>query len=516
MKIKIISDIVLQPLLNEVGLINKNYFFDSDYCDNLYLGLKNQDIAELSDYQYIFIHTDCFFKKNDTDYILNTLKEIHAFAKVVKPYVIISNSFCYPFQTGATNKTIGFHTQLFYDFKQFIEPIVSLSNTVFFDFLNSLMEVGYKEAYNFNLGHLYQMPYTKKLIKKFAYDITQLLDFYSTPEKKAIIIDCDNTLWNGIVGETSIDELCCDISAVGVIHHQLQHFLKLKKEEGFLLCLCSKNNFADVQNVFSNKKMILLWDDFVIKKINWEPKHQNILEISKDLNLGLESLIFIDDSDFEIDAIRQILPEVSSIKIDNNYSSLIDLTNNYLFKKKKITNEDFEKTNQYLIEKEREYIKENSSSFDEYIKNLEIKLDVRKNDVPDFTRLSQLTEKTNQFNTNKIIYSEKELIDLVNNQKGIVYSLKVSDRFGDYGTVGMAIINFFEGTYCMSTLILSCRVLGRGIENDFFNYINDELKNNRIVLEEIKFNRTLKNKPAELFLNSIKNDNTYREIKIDF
>src|SRR5690606_3947349 len=132
----------------------------------------------------------------------------------------------------------------------------------------------------------YQMPYTKIFAKEFAATLANQVNWLKGEEKKAIIVDCDNTLWQGIVGENGIEGIKCDNNAEGIIFYHFQQFLKAKKEEGFLLCICSKNNEADVKEAFQSRNWPLRWEDFILHKINWQDKWQNIQEIASTLNIG--------------------------------------------------------------------------------------------------------------------------------------------------------------------------------------------------------------------------------------
>jgi FkbH-like protein len=308
-------------------------------------------------------------------------------------------------------------------------------------------------------------------------------------------------LWGGIIGEDGVEGVRCDYNSDGIVYYQFQKFLKVKKDEGFLLCLCSKNNTDDVKELFDSKKMPLKWDDFIVKKINWNDKHLNISEIATELNLGIDSIIFVDDNDFELNSVSEILRGIKTLKFESDYDRFLGLINDYAFKRKFLTKEDLTKTRQYQEEFARAQEMSASSSIEEYIKNMEIKLDIRKNDFDDFVRLAQMTEKTNQFNFNKRIYSVNDLSTFVDSGKGVIYSLKVSDKHGDYGTVGLILIEF-EGEHTqVENFLMSCRVLGRRIENDFYNYVVHDLKDRKV--NRIRFVKTSKNRPAEEFYKQI-------------
>lgn len=504
MKVKILSNVVCDPLSAELKKIIPFAKLSTEYHEDLIVKLNSSTSLHFADSEYIFIHCDYYFHRVVPLMNREVLESIYSFASKSKSLIIVSNSFINGYSDGPVWGSPGKHLNVLFFENDLIRKILSLNNIVFFDYQSIIFEIGFKNAFNYNLGHLYQMPYTKKMLVLFAERLANFLLFYKTPEKKVIVVDCDNTLWGGVIGEDGIDGVKCNTNSDGILYHQFQKFLRIKKEEGFLLCICSKNNFNDVYEVFNKKEMPLRWEDFIIKKINWRDKHVNITEIANELNLGLESLVFIDDNDFELNAVMQMLNVVKSLKFDSDYSSFLTLMENNVFKRKLLTTEDLQKTKQYEDELLRKEEMSNSSSIDEYIANLNIKLDIRKNDINDFVRLSQMTEKTNQFNFNKKVYSVNELSSFVRDCKGYIYSLKVSDKHGDYGTVGLIITEFSGDDVVIENFLMSCRVLGRRIESSFFSFVIDDLSKENKRIKDVRFIKTPKNNPAEEFFKTIK------------
>jgi FkbH-like protein len=348
------------------------------------------------------------------------------------------------------------------------------------------------------------MPYTKSAINSIGRTIQNFLLKITSVDKKVIVLDCDNTLWKGVVGEDGIDGIICDFNHDGIQYLHFQEFLKTRQVMGFILCLCSKNNVDDVEEVFRNKRMPLNWDDFVVKKVNWEPKNINIESIAKELNLGLESFIFIDDSDFELNVVKDNLPEVTVFKMTNEYEEMLEITQKIEFEKKSITKEDITKTQQYQIEQKRIAQTSQSSSKKNYFDELEIQLIIEENQITELARISQLTEKTNQFNFNKKYFSEEDLRRAILTKSLKCYSLKVTDKYGDYGMVGLIFIRTDDSNILIENYILSCRVLGRGIEYKFWNLVVEKVKKDiRDKKLKICFSSTSKNIPARNFYNQI-------------
>ena len=302
-----------------------------------------------------------------------------------------------------------------------------------------------------------------------------------------------------------MDGIQCDRNAKGILYFYLQEFLVEKKKEGFILGLCSKNNEADVKAAFEELNMPLKWDDFLVKKVNWINKAENLKQAAEELSLGLSSFIFIDDNEFELQSINSLIPEVTTVKLTEVYTDFLKLTNNYVFKRKRLTKEDLGKTEQYYAEQKRNDVKASVGSFEDYVKSLEIKMDVAVNNANELPRLSQLTEKTNQFNFNKEIFTIPQLEKFIaeGNQ---VYSLKVSDKFGDYGLVGLILMEVKGTKAVMRNFLMSCRALGRLIENDFYNHVKADLAQRGAEISGVLFKETAKNAPAKTFYTALQKE----------
>ncbi len=494
-KVALLSDVTMNLVVKQ---LEKSSFVDSikySYGNIVTLLFQEEDLLKSTD--LLVIHSDCYFHH----YTLPEIKALHDaifhFSSSYDGIILMSNYLLYNTSISLKESKGKYNISL---------PSLELySNIFYFDFIQVLIEIGLENAYNFTTGHLYQMPYTKIAINELSNKIKQFIHFLSIPEKKVIVADCDNTLWGGILGEDGIENIQCDRNTHGILYLHFQQFLKQKKEEGFLLCLCSKNNFMDVEQVFIEKNMPTLWDDFIIKKINWKPKYKNIQAIAKELNLGLEAFIFIDDSNFEINSINEILPEVTSIKFENSYSNLLSLQDNICFKRKIILKSDVEKTKKYEEENKRNELKNKAYSFDNYIESLEIKNKLLVNLDSDLARLSQMTEKTNQFNFNKEIFNVHQLETFIANGN-YVFSYQSADKFGDYGIIGLILVEKDKknDSWFIRNFLMSCRALGRGIEDSFYQEVIKVLKKDEYIISDIIFKETLKNELALNFYKKIK------------
>lgn len=501
MKVLIISDITLESMSKRQLLHSKNEY-SFLFSEDLVSELRIVDVSSTVD--IVIVYFDAFFKKYHENYIDLLLETVFSLSKRITKTVFCSNLFYSGWITCALTESAGLVGDAFTRRLSLFEGLKSASNFCFFNAQQVIYDLGKSQTYNYKMGHLYQAPYTKAYLDELAQYLDSLIIKFGSPDKKVIVLDCDNTLWNGIIGEDGIEGIACDLNYEGIVYFHFQQFLLTRKDMGFILCLCSKNNEDDVREAFLSKRMPLKWDDFVVKKVNWENKDNNIKEIAEELNLGLDSFIFIDDSDFEILRVNESLPEVSVFKMTGDYSGFLNFSSELVFERKFITEEDKTKSDQYFHELRRKNLERDSTSLDEYIKSLGIKIVIDQNPINDLTRVSQLTEKTNQFNFNKVFYSVEDLKQRITTGNLKCYTLRVSDKFGDYGLVGVILIGVFEEKLVLENYILSCRILGRRIEFDFLEKVNSslfELYAKKI--SEIRFKETGKNIPAQNFYKLI-------------
>ena len=333
--------------------------------------------------------------------------------------------------------------------------------------------------------------------------------------KKAIIFDCDNTLWGGIVGEDGEDaiELSPDTSN-GVIFQEIQYIALSLTQKGIILGLCSKNNSQDVDDVISNHPNIILRDkDIAIKKVNWCDKVTNLKNISAELNIGLDSIVFVDDSPFEINLVKEQLPEVTILLVPQKlYEYPKMLRDNLgLFYDLSHTNEDSNKTEMYKVQELREREKNNSkfSTIDDYLTSLKICMTIYKNEDSLVPRIAQITQKSNQFNLTTKRYTENQIRNMMISPYYDIYSFSVKDKFGDSGVTGICIINKKNTDVKIDSFTISCRVIGRNIEYVFMDYIVNSLSKNDIVYVKSSYYRTNKNDQVKNFYDNCSFDLIY-------
>jgi len=314
---------------------------------------------------------------------------------------------------------------------------------------------------------------------------------------KVIVLDCDNTLWKGVCGEDGALGL-----KIGKEYEDLQAMLIRKYEEGMLLALCSKNNEKDVWEVFeTNSGMLLKKEHLAAWRINWCSKSENIKELAKELNLGLDSFIFIDDSPVECSEVKLKLPEVLTLQLPMESKAIpMFIRHIWAFDKVIVTKEDRARTQMYTAERERKSLQNKEITIEEFLKSLDLKMSMKFLQEEDMTRAYQMIHRTNQFNLSTKRRTEEELRSLVKCENIVSWVVEVQDRFGDYGIVGLVIAERRKDSLFLDTFLLSCRALGRGVEDAIVNGLAEYCRNEKIKYIVADYYPTPKNKPILEFM----------------
>jgi FkbH-like protein len=283
--------------------------------------------------------------------------------------------------------------------------------------------------------------------------------------------------------------------------------LELRKR-GVLLGLCSKNNAADVDAVLESHPDMLLRDtDFAIKRVNWQDKATNLRSIAEELNIGLDALVFVDDSEFELNLVRDQLPQVQVLQVPrelHRYPALLREAH-ALFFNLSTSAEDTAKTEMYRQEASRRAAAQKFANLDEYLASLDLRIGIRVGDRAQVPRIAQMTQKTNQFNLTTQRYTEADIARMLDDSASLVASFTVSDRFGDYGVTGLAIVavGATSGEATLDTLLMSCRVLGRNVERAFFDQLIALLRGRGVHTLNARWLRSAKNALVENLCESL-------------
>ena len=348
-----------------------------------------------------------------------------------------------------------------------------------------------------DFGHI---PYTPACFAALGTLIIRYVHALSRTPYKVIVLDCDNTLWTGVCGEDGADGIRLEPERLA-----LQEFMRGQKDSGMLLCLASKNSEADVAEVFARRsEMPLRWEYFTGHRINWKPKSQNILELAAELKLGLDSFIFLDDNPTECAEVRANCPGVQVLQLPTEAKHIDPfLRHCWAFDHLTVTAEDRRRTALYQEARQRTELQKSSLTFADFIRGLDLQIVVRAAQAGEISRIAQLTERTNQFNFTTLRRSEAEIRTISALPDHSLFAVHVSDRFGDYGLVGVIICRAEGNDLHLDTFLLSCRVLGRGVEHRMLARVGEVARERGCGQIRARFIPTRKNQPAYQFLEQV-------------
>jgi FkbH-like protein len=337
-----------------------------------------------------------------------------------------------------------------------------------FDFSHWISLNGSSAVFDLKMDLFARQPIAARSIYSFSAEIARLVTAIIKPQAKVLAIDLDHTLWGGVLGEDGISRLKIGNDYPGNIYRRIQQFVLSLKHRGVLLVLLSKNNLDDVEQAFDTlRDMPLKLEDFSIIKVNWKEKSQNLIEAARELNVGIDSFVFVDDQPFEREQMFFALPEVQVLSVGKDplsiYTALLKCPS---FDTVRISQEDITRAQDYQLQLFRKKL-ETSCSPDDFLKSLGLEAIIRPVDESSLQRAHQMLAKTNQFNLTTRRHSEAKLRKMIDMPGSILLTLSLSDRFGDQGIVGLCIVLKDQDTDSaeLDSFLLSCRAIGRGAED---------------------------------------------------
>jgi len=318
---------------------------------------------------------------------------------------------------------------------------------------------------------------------------------------KAIAVDLDNTLWGGVIGEDGMHGIRLGQEYPGAAYQATQRALLDLHRKGILLTICSKNNHEDaIEAVNKHPGMLLKPEHFAAMRINWSDKALNLREIAAELNIGIDALAFLDDNPVERAQVRTVLPEVTVIDLPGDPSQFADVVRGSpCFERLAISEEDRQRTKLYAAERERSRAEQSVSSKEEFYRSLEQEAEIASVDGSTLSRVAQLTQKTNQFNLTTQRYTEQQIAEMAKLPGWQVISLRVRDRYGEHGLVGVAVVHDDREACEIDTFLLSCRVIGRNVETALLSHVTQAAAGRGMKSVRGWFFPTKKNAPAKEF-----------------
>lgn len=382
-------------------------------------------------------------------------------------------------------------------------------NTFLIDIDKVIAQTSIEKSVDFRFYYSSKSLYTVEFYKNYSRQIKPIILSANGKARKAVIFDCDNTLWKGIIGEDGITGIeMSGKTKNGIIFEEIQHHALELNKKGVLLGICSKNNPDDIKTVFETHPDIKLKENnFTITAINWNDKVSNLQDITKKLNIGLDSLIFIDDSNFEVNFVREKLPQIKVIQVPkklHEYPLILREASSDFFNISS-SSEDLKKVDEYQQQFKRDDERQKFENLEDYLKSLELKIELFVDSTDLTSRIAQLTQKTNQFNLTTKRYTEADIQKYMDNPDTRVFAFRVLDRFGDYGITGVCIVlfNFEKQLAIIDTFLMSCRVIGRNVEYEFFNFLVDSISKLNIKSLDATYIRTEKNQQVVNFYEKL-------------
>ena len=330
---------------------------------------------------------------------------------------------------------------------------------------------------------LARQPLSAKGQLGFALFIARSLRPLITPRRKVLALDLDNTLWGGVVGEDGVGGLKLGHEFAGNVYLRIQRELLELRNRGVLLVLLSKNNEADARQAFDAlPEMLLKWDDFAVRKVDWAHKHENLRAAARELGLGLDSFAFLDDSDYEREQMHQFIPEVLILnESPDPLHTLRSLWETDAFDSLAVTEEDLRRHRDYAIRADRD-VGAHRDDLEAFLKSLEIDVTIEQIGPSNMERVVTMIGKTNQFNLTTRRHSRAQVQSMLESAGSIALALRLRDKFGEQGIVAvlLAISTGENATLMVDSFLVSCRALGRGLENALWAAMLDRARQQNV------------------------------------
>ena len=472
-------------LIMELFLLNngiKPTFYESEY--NKYWEDAMFPNPELEAFKpdVIFIHTSnkniinypkLTNTKEEVDQILdNEYKKFYSMWETLQRKYhcpIIQNNFDYPIYRLLGNKDatdihgkVNYITRLNLKFAEYAEEHQNF-------FINDLnyqsAQYGLDNWADPFYWYMYKYAVAVPAIPTFSYQVASIIKAIFGKNKKGFVLDLDNTLWGGIVGDDGVENLMIgEETADAEAYTDFQKYLKEHKDMGIILNVDSKNEEENAIAGLNHVDGVLRPDDFIIIKANWDPKSKNFKEIAHNLNLGEDSLVFVDDNPAEREIINQDLPMVSTPAMNEVYRYIQTIDHSNFFEVTNISKEDLKKNEMYKENAQRMELLESFDNYDDYLKSLNMKAEIDNFKPIYMARIAQLTNKSNQFNLTTKRYTQAEIEEVNEDKVHITLYGKLEDKFGDNGVVSVVIGSIKKKTLDIDLWIMSCRVLKRDME----------------------------------------------------
>lgn len=366
------------------------------------------------------------------------------------------------------------------------------------DYSGLVARFGSYSWFDDRMAHYARSPIAQGMFKHLAKEYLKFLRALTGKSKKCLVVDLDNTLWGGVIGEESVHEIKLGLSYPGSAYVEFQRVILNLLQRGVILAIASKNNVADVDAVFSDHQyMVLKKDQFASSRINWNPKTKSLVEISQELNIALDHMVFVDDNPAECELVSQALPAVTVISLGDRPELFPRLLlEDGLFDTVTFSAEDQRRADLYRQRASVETLRLQSSSLEDFYRSLQMTAEFAPVKQSSLARAAQLTQKTNQFNATTIRFTEADLVQRMGDHRWVLITVQIGDRFGDHGIVGLMMAREVERDLIIDTFLLSCRVIGRTIETAMLAWLAGAARGRGLTRVVGRIVPTAKNQPV--------------------
>lgn len=501
------SNIGCTTYLSEYDQYNQNILDDNSALykfapDITFLFLDNRSIlGNLFHFPYSSPESDRQqFIKNRIIHLENLIR---SFTSKSKSKLVITNLTIPTYSPYGLYETKANYSlqEMVRDYNSQLEKMAIVNDSVYiYDFNGFVTKFGEYNVFDHRQFFFGDVKVALDYIPYLVHDMMGYVKTILGLNKKCIVLDLDNTLWGGIVGEDGFEGIKLGNDPIGKAFVEFQKILFSLNQRGVILAINSKNNADDALKVIKeHPNMVLKEENFACMKINWNDKVQNMKEIANELNIGLDSMVFFDDDPVNREYLRAKIPQILTVEIPQDVAqyaqTLMSMNDFHLLK---ITDEDVKRAKMYVQEKQRKKLEHSSTNLQDFLHQLDIKITFKKADSFTIPRISQLTLKTNQFNLTTRRYQEEDIKKFIK-ENHWVGCVQVEDKFGDNGITGVFIVKKENTQWIIDTLLLSCRIIGRGIEDGILGHILKKAKEEGIKKLKGEFIPTKKNTPCANF-----------------
>ncbi len=493
-RLAVIADCATQMLATAL----RGYAYETNLCLNVFDGGYNQiqlysmnPQSDLYAFKPKYVLVQMSSEKLYQKFFASPFEERTAFAEntlvVIKKYWedILNYGDCcilqfnFPETDDAVWGSLGCKTPEAFIYQQrrlnylLMEAGREYKNVYLIDLCTLQNRLGREQIFDEKMYYTAKMPFGMSSLPHVAKLVIDMVNTLQGKLKKCVIVDLDNTLWGGVVGDDGLNGIQIGELGAGPVFSEIQMWLKELKNRGIILAVCSKNDEKNAKEPFEkHPDMILRLDDFSMFVANWDDKASNIRVIQQTLNIGMDSIVFLDDNPFERNIVRGLIADITVPELPEDPAQYLTyLRSLALFGASSYNEEDRNRTTQYRSEMERKRMQVQYNSIDDYLIGLEMKAEAKPFIPFYFPRISQLTQRSNQFNLRTIRYTEQEIENITKDDSNITLLFTLMDRYGDYGLVSVVILEKRESELFVNTWLMSCRVLKRGMEEFIINKI---------------------------------------------